>query len=155
FVSSKGLPDLINALRDLAQDGLRPQLSIVGDGPEKPLIRAKVEQLGLCAQVTFTGPKYGADLARFVARHRIMAVPSGSAGPFGIAAEAFGIVAVEGTACGCVVVGSEGGGLREAIGPSGVTVPNGDSAAMARALKLLLEDDSLVAHYQSCASTHL
>ena len=36
----------------------------------------------------------------------------------------FGVVALEGIACGCVIVGSEGGGLEEAIGPCGVTFPN-------------------------------
>ena len=99
--------------------------------------------------MTFTGVKRGSDLARFVARHRVMAVPSRWAEPFGI-------VALEGIACGCVVVGTSLGGLPEAIGPCGVTVPNADTSAMARALRLLLEDDSLRAGYRSgAAPVHL
>ncbi len=42
-----------------------------------------------------------------------------------------GIVALEGIACGCVVIGSQGGGLKDAIGNCGLTYPNGDVAALA------------------------
>src|SRR5262249_51889698 len=99
-------------------------------------------------QVTFTGVKTGSDLARFVARHRVMAVPSRWAEPFGI-------VALEGIACGCAVVGTALGGLPEAIGPCGVTVPHADTPAMGRAIRSLLEDDSLRADYRSSAMVHL
>jgi glycosyltransferase involved in cell wall biosynthesis len=148
LVSDKGVTDLIDALGQLGQADFRPRLSIVGAGPEQPLILARVEALGLRRQVTFTGTKRGSDLARFVARHRVMAVPSRWAEPFGI-------VALEGIACGCVVVGTGLGGLPEAIGPCGVTVPNGDTSAMALALRYLLEDDSLRARYRCGAAVHL
>src|SRR5689334_13350053 len=74
------------------------------------------------SQVELTGIKSGSDLARYLARHRVMAVPSRCE-------EGFGIVALEGIACGCVVVGTNLGGLPEAIGPVGIVVPNGDSGA--------------------------
>jgi glycosyltransferase involved in cell wall biosynthesis len=148
LVSDKGVSDLIEAMRELGRAGFRPHLSIVGDGPERSATVTRVEELGLERQVTFTGLKTGSELARFVARHRVMAVPSRWAEPFGI-------VALEGIACGCAVVGTALGGLPEAIGPCGVTVPNTDAAAMARALKSLLEDEGLLASYRSCAPLHL
>jgi glycosyltransferase involved in cell wall biosynthesis len=148
LVSDKGVSDLIDALGQLGQAGFRPRLSIVGEGPERPAILTRVEELGLAPQVTFTGIKRGPDLAKFVARHRVMAVPSRWEEPFGI-------VALEGIACGCVVVGTGLGGLPEAIGPCGVTVPNADPSAMARALRSLLEDDGLRAGYRSGAPAHL
>ena len=148
LVSDKGVSDLIEAMGELGRAGFRPRLSIVGDGPERPAILTRVEGLGLGPQVTFTGVKRGSELARFVARHRVMAVPSRWAEPFGI-------VALEGIACGCAIVGTALGGLPEAIGPCGVTVPNGDTYAMARALRSLLEDDSLRARYTCCAPVHL
>src|SRR5262249_8349231 len=144
----KGVSDLIDALSVLGGAGLRPRLSIVGDGPERPAILARVEELGLDSQVSFIGIKRGCDLARFIARHRLMVVPSRWPEPFGL-------VALEGIACGCVVVGTDQGGLPEAIGPCGITVPNGNSAAMARALELLLEDDGSRASYRSYAPGHL
>jgi glycogen synthase len=135
-------------LGQLGQAGLRPRLSIVGDGPERLAILTRVTELSLEQQVTFTGTKLGSDLARFVARHRVMAVPSRWAEPFGI-------VALEGIACGCVVVGTRLGGLPEAIGPCGITVPNADTFAIAGALRSLLEDDVLRAGYRFCAPLHL
>jgi glycogen(starch) synthase len=148
LVPDKGIEDAVDALSQLRQEGLRPQLSVVGDGPGSPVIAKRVGELGLGQQVSFVGIKRGLDLAKFIARHRVMAVPSRWAEPFGI-------VALEGIACGCVVVGTDRGGLPEAIGPSGITVPSADSAAMARALKSLLEDDSLLVRYRSCAPAHL
>jgi len=148
LVSDKGVIDLIEAMGELGQAGFRPRLSIVGDGPERPAILRRVGELDLGPQVTFTGIKTGSNLARFVARHRVMAVPSRWAEPFGI-------VALEGIACGCAVVGTALGGLPEAIGPCGVTVPNADTSAMGRALRSLLEDDSLCADYRSSAMVHL
>jgi glycogen synthase len=148
LVSDKGVSDLIEAISQLGRAGFRPRLSIVGNGPERSAIVTRVGELGLGRQVTFTGIKTGSDLARFVGRHRVMAVPSRWAEPFGI-------VALEGIACGCAVVGTDLGGLPEAIGPCGVTVPNADASAMARALRSLLEDDILRAGYCSGAPVHL
>jgi glycogen synthase len=147
LVPDKGVEDAVDALSQIRHEGLYPQLSIVGDGPGAPGIARRVRELGLDQQVSFVGVKRGLDLAKFIARHRVMVVPSRWAEPFGI-------VALEGIACGCVVVGTDRGGLPEAIGPSGITVPS-DSAAMARALKSLLENDSLLARYRSCGAAHL
>ncbi len=61
-------------------------------------------------------------------RHRCLVVPSRWAEPFGI-------VALEGVASGCIVIGSNAGGLPEAIGPGGVTFPNGDTNSLAERMK--------------------
>jgi glycosyltransferase involved in cell wall biosynthesis len=148
LVSDKGAADLIDAFGYLRQAGLCPHLSIVGEGPELSTLMDKVKQLQLTTHVRFTGKKRGTDLARYMARHRIMAVPSRWAEPFGV-------VALEGIACGCVIIGTEQGGLPEAIGPCGVTVPNGDIRALARKLEFLLRNDSECKWYRSRAPEHL
>ncbi|MDJ0708316.1 MAG: glycosyltransferase, partial [Leptolyngbyaceae cyanobacterium MO_188.B28] len=81
-------------------------------------------------------------------QHQIMVVPS-------LWAEPFGVVALEGIACGCVVVGSEAGGLTEAIGPCGVTFPNGNAGELAQILKKLLEFPQNLAKYRASAASHL
>ena len=80
--------------------------------------------------------------------HRILVAPSTYKEPFGI-------VALEGIACGCVVVGSEDGGLREAIGPCGMTFPNGNAFALAKCLKALLSDEDRMRACRSRAAEHL
>jgi glycosyltransferase involved in cell wall biosynthesis len=59
--------------------------------------------------------------------------------------EAFGLVALEALACGVPVVATTAGGLKEIVedGESGLLVPPGDSAALARALTSLLTNESL------------
>ena len=148
FVSDKGLPVLLDALDALGRRGLRPPLTVVGYGPEEAVWHRRTEELGLTAQVHFAGVKVGAALAEALNAHRVLVVPS-------FLNESFGIVALEGMACGCVVVGSEGGGLGEAIGPGGLTFPNGDVAALADRLEQVLDDADLLARLRAALPEHL
>ena len=81
-------------------------------------------------------------------RHKIMVIPS-------LYDEPFGIVALEGIASGCVVVGSQGGGLKDAIGPCGITFPNGDVAALASCLEALLSQRDARNALRVNSATHL
>ena len=65
------------------------------------------------------------------------------------------MVALEVIACGCVPVGSSEGGLSDAIGPCGLTFPNGDSPALAAALLRLLKTPELLRDYRQHAGEHL
>lgn len=131
LVSDKGCSLIINALSILKQKGPTPSLTIVGSGPEQLPIANQASRLGVADQVHFTGPLRGPDLVRELNRHRIMIVPS-------LWAEPFGIVALEGIASGCHVIGSEQGGLADAIGPCGTNFANGDSQALADAIQRIL-----------------
>ena len=131
LVSEKGLDILLASLARLRAEGLLPRLTIVGAGPELTAMQEMARNLGVSDQVTFTGPKRGAALAEILHRHKILVIPSRYDEPFGI-------VALEGIACGCVAVGSSGGGLPEAVGLCGVTFPNGDAKALASILGQVL-----------------
>jgi glycosyltransferase involved in cell wall biosynthesis len=148
FVSDKGVDLLLDALADLATAGLFPRLTLVGDGPDRAALQAQGERLGLSDRLTFTGPLPPAEVAAYLNRHQILVVPSRWPEPFGI-------VALEGLACGCLVLGSEGGGLTDAIGPGGVTVPNGDRAALATALTTLLTHPNQWEQYRTHLPAHL
>jgi glycosyltransferase involved in cell wall biosynthesis len=133
LVSQKGADVLIRALGRLRRAGSTPRLTVVGDGPERaPLARLAAEE-GVAAQVTFTGNLEGAALARELNRHRVLVAPSRYEEPFGV-------VALEALACGCLPVVAARGGFGDAIGPHGVTFPNGDDAALAGRLAALLAD---------------
>ncbi|HXO26242.1 MAG TPA: glycosyltransferase family 4 protein [Thermoanaerobaculia bacterium] len=148
LVSDKGADLLIAALGRLADRGLRPCLTVVGDGPELPLLRAMAVRLGVARQVEFLGARQGGALVPLLNRHRILVVPSRYDEPFGI-------VALEGIACGCVVVGSEGGGLPEAIGPCGRTFRNGSAEELAAILAEILLHPERQATLRAAVEEHL
>lgn len=126
LVSDKGLPLLLEALAVLARDGVRPRLTVIGEGPEEASCRQAAASSDI--QVMWAGVLRGEELALTLNRHRVLVAPS-------LWNEPFGVVALEGLASGCGVVGSSGGGLPEAMGPAGRTFPNGDARALADTLK--------------------
>jgi glycosyltransferase involved in cell wall biosynthesis len=148
LVTDKGVDILLAALALLAGEGLRPRLTVIGDGPEASRLQEQAARLDLGGQVDFLGARRGEELVRILNSHRILVVPSRYNEPFGI-------VALEGIACGCVVVGSEGGGLKAAIGPCGETFRNGDAADLARVLGRRLRHPELDAEALSHAADHL
>lgn len=148
LVPEKGADVLLKALSILKRDRLRPHLTIIGSGPEERKLKLMVDDLELTGQVFFAGVKTGVELAACLNAHRITVVPS-------LWREPFGVVALEGIACGCVVVGSEGGGLKDAIGPCGITFPNGDANALASGLKHLLSSPGSLERYRANAARHL
>jgi glycosyltransferase involved in cell wall biosynthesis len=148
LVSDKGADLLLDALALLKHQGLRPQLTIIGIGPEESKLKQQAERLGIDEQIEFAGLKTGPELTRMLNAHQIMVAPARWQEPFGI-------VALEGIACGCVVVGSEGGGLKDAIGLCGVTFPNGDVEALTQALTELLVNEQKLSDYRSHAESHL
>jgi glycogen(starch) synthase len=148
LVSDKGVDLLLRALAQLRSEGLEPDLTIVGTGPEQQNLAALMRELKLQDQVFFAGQKTGEELVRLLNQHRIMVIPS-------LWAEPFGVVALEGIACGCAIIGSEKGGLKEAIGPCGVTFENGNERSLADALKHLLQDEELADSFRRAGPGHL
>lgn len=130
LVSDKGAHVLLRALAQLHARGRRLHLTIIGDGPEKVLLHRQTAEYGLSEWVAFEGLKKGPELAHLLQQHRVLVVPS-------VWPEPFGIVALEGLACGCIVVAANAGGLPEAVGGLGVLFPAGDAAALADALECL------------------
>lgn len=146
LVSDKGVDLLLDALArpELAQ----VRVTIVGSGPEEAALRAQARAEGLGARVHFVGSQPPAAVAQLLNAHRVLVVPSRRAEPFGV-------VALEGLACGCVVVGSSGGGLPDAVGPGGVMFPNGDIPALAAALVRALALDAAAPDFRGRVDAHL
>lgn len=149
LVSDKGCEVILYALHILRQlTGLTPILTIVGDGPEKQRLIGLVHELALVQQVRFAGVYQGHSLAALLNEHQIMVVPS-------VYEEPFGIVALEGIACGCFVIGSKTGGLTEAIGPCGITFPMGDANALATVIAKALGEPIWRATHLQYVTLHL
>lgn len=148
LVSQKGCDTLIRALARLRGQGLTPSLTIIGDGPDRPMLDALSKREGLVGQVRFAGVLKGHSLAEVLNQHRVIIVPSRCEEPFGI-------VALEGLACGCVPVVSARGGLVDAISGHGFTFPNGDDAALADTLAGILADPAAAHARLAGADAHL
>jgi len=149
FLDDKGFQVAIEALHRLRQRGFtKTRMTIVGDGPYRAQLDALTQKKDLGSVVKFTGIKLPDELAQLFNRHKILIVPS-------LTPETFGLVAVEGMACGCLVIGSDVGSLKETIGPCGLTFKAGDVNALADLLQKHLEHPEAKEPYIKAAAAHL
>jgi glycosyltransferase involved in cell wall biosynthesis len=135
FVDKKGFADLIDALALLRERGIAFSATIGGNGPQEPALRARIERLGLGAQVRLPG--WIRDKEAFFAGIDVFCVPSRH--------EPFGIVVLEGMAFARATVVCDAEGPREIIsdGVDGLVTPRNDPAALAAGLARLLGDPAL------------
>lgn len=138
----KGQDVAIDALARLVDEGRDCRLRLVGStypGYEwvEADLRAKAAALGLGDRVELPG--FNPDQWGAYAQSDVALVPS--------LTEPFGNVAVEAMAMGLPVVASRVGGLREIVedGATGLLVEPGDAAALAAAVRRLLDDPVLAA----------
>lgn len=149
LVSDKGCYTLLQALKRLGEfdTQLYPKLTVIGDGPEKISLEDYANN-NLPEQVQFVGKLEGELLASTLNKHQLMVIPS-------LWEEPFGVVALEGLGAGCLVIGSEGGGLKEAIGDCGWTFPNGNVNALAKLLQSVLTQPKEWEKRYKLVSVHL
>lgn len=146
LVSDKGVDLLLKSFSDLGQNEWH--LSLIGSGPERASLELLSEKLGIASQVHFLGSLQGELLVRELNRHELMVVPS-------LWREPFGVVALEGLACGCVVLASDGGGLVDAVGSAGLLFSRGIQSDLTSKLSLLIHDCDLRHNLRSNAPPHL
>ena len=119
LVPDKGAEILIKAIDELVRGEKNISVTIIGYGPESKKLKNLAKKLGLANVIQFTGILTGGNLVKTLNNHKIMVVPS-------LCEDGFGLVALEGLACGCRLIVSNKGGLPEAIGKCG-TVYNAQS----------------------------
>lgn len=154
LVSDKGADVAIKAIQSLINDplyktrGLTFNLTIIGKGDEMDNLVAMVKDMGLTSFVTFTGALSGDTLVAALNRHKYMLVPS-------VWKEPFGNVALEGMACGCLPIVSDGGGLSDAVGNAGLVFKRGDVESLVETIKDLLADPEMEKNLRAHADAHL
>jgi glycogen(starch) synthase len=145
LVRDKGIDILLHALRLLREENLLPNLTIVGNGPELANLQELVEEFQLVEQVVFLGTQTGPTLVALLNSHRLIVVPSRWQEPFGL-------VALEGVACGCRAIIVADGGSAEAIGGLAVIFERGNPVSLADAIKrALLEEFDWEKYWQLSA----
>jgi glycogen synthase len=148
LVSDKGVDLFIQAVARLVCDKRQISCTIVGDGPERENLQKLAAAMGVERFIEFVGYRNGDALYHLIAEHNVIVVPSRWNEPFGV-------VALEGIACGCIVVGSNGGGLPLAIGPCGITFENNNVDQLIDCLQRVLDDNNLRARLRMNRSDHL
>jgi glycosyltransferase involved in cell wall biosynthesis len=137
--SEKGVAVLLRALAllDVDSPGVRPILTIAGDGPERAALEHDAARLLPEGRVTFMGQLDRDALARCLRESDVCVQPS--------LTEGFSKAWLDAMAHGLPVIASEVGAARAVIGAAGergLLVPPGDPQALALALARLLAPSS-------------
>ena len=103
FRPVKRVPDTIQVLKHVKEQGVAAKLVLIGDGPDRSECERLSRELGLKQDVTFLGKQDC--LTELLSAANIFLLPSQS--------ESFGLAALEAMACGVPIVSSSTGGIPE------------------------------------------
>ena len=135
LVPLKHVDDLLRAAAVVRRDRPGLRLVVVGDGPQRAVLEAEAERLGLRGAARFLGER--ADIPELLAAMDVFVHPSESEGHPNAVLEAM--------ASGLPVIAAAIPGVDELVrdGETGVLVPPGDPAELARAIGALLDRPDL------------
>ena len=135
--ASKGLPILLDSLVTLKDIYPELILTVVGDGEDRSMITARVEQLGLQTQVKFVGYQSQTEVRQHLQQSNIFVLPS--------FAEGIPVVLMEAMAARLPVIATQIAGVSELVedGVNGYVIPPGEPNVLASRLAQLLEDQAL------------
>ncbi|NEO98479.1 MAG: glycosyltransferase family 4 protein [Symploca sp. SIO2E9] len=129
----KGHLLLIEAAAQLAAEGLKFKLVLVGDGPLRLQIETRIAQLGLQEQVEITGWASNSEVQRQILDSRALVLPS--------FAEGLPVVIMEALALSRPVISTYVAGIPELVesGTCGWLVPPGSVEALTIAMRTALQ----------------
>ncbi len=133
---NKGHKILLEGFKEIWPKNPLPRLLIIGDGPERESLEAAAARLGIDQAVFFAGNR--GDVRKLLQVCDILVLPS-------LHREGLGVAIIEAMAAGIPVIGSNLGGIPEAIrdGENGLLTAPGDVFGLANAMKKLIEDREL------------
>ena len=148
----KGVYILLDAYEKFKEEtGSDYTLTMIGTNALHPeeheRVKAYAGKLKHGRGVKFTGALFPKDIAPILNKTKFLATPS-------IYDEAFGVVCLEGMACGCVVIGSDGDGIAEAINGHGYLFRKGDSNELCEKIKAaaMLSQEEISARWKGTAA---
>jgi colanic acid/amylovoran biosynthesis glycosyltransferase len=129
----KGHLLLVEAVSQLAAEGLKFKLVLVGDGPLRSQIEQRIDALKLHDYLEITGWATNAEVQQQILAAQVMVLPS--------FAEGLPVVLMESLALGRPVLSTYIAGIPELVEPGGCgwLVPSGSAAALAVAMRRVLQ----------------
>ena len=142
----KAHDDLLQAIARMRSSGQQVKCLLIGDGPERSRIEARIAEHGLGAHVHITG--FESDVRPAIAACDVMTIVSHHV-------ETFSIATLEAMAMGKPMVMSRIGGADEQVdhGSNGYLFPKGDIAALVEALTRLKDRQRAEAFGQRARET--
>ncbi len=116
---------------------------IIGDGPLRKQLGALAASLGVADRVRFLGAMPQGEVLGWMRQAAMLVLPSVRTGTGRV--EGLGMVVLEAAASGVPVIGSDIGGIPEAVidGETGFLVPERDDEGLARRMGALWDDAAL------------
>lgn len=127
----KGHRIFLRAAAEILKNRPEVRFVVVGCGPERDRLEEYANLLGISEAVLFTG--FVDNVADILPNLNLLVIPS--------LWEGFGLTALEAMVAGVPVVATSVGGLPEVVehGSTGLLVPPGDDAALARGINWMLD----------------
>ena len=147
LVAFKGFEYLIDACAELARQGLEFTCEIIGDGPLRGDLEARIRKLNLSGRVHLVGSLSQGAVLEKLRSADIFALASVTDAQG--ASDVFPTVIIEAMAAARPVVSTRLAGIPESVvhGETGLLVPPEDTMALAEALGRLIQDAKLRLHY--------
>src|SRR6266700_7638014 len=143
LVAFKGFEHLIDACAELARRGLDFTCEIIGDGPLRDDLQAKIDMLNLSSRVSLLGSLSQVAVLEKLRSADIFALASVT-DPQG-ASDVFPTVIIEAMTAARPVVSTRLAGIPESVvhGETGLLASPGDTTELAQALEQLMRDPAL------------
>lgn len=133
---NKNVPAIVEAFNRLVDLGKDVQLVLVGEHEFEPQKRIElmkqITNYGLKTKIILTGRASQKELRMLYSGAIALVHPAFY--------EGFGLTPLEAMACGCPVIASQTSSLPEVVGEAGLKVNPTDSADIARAMRILIEN---------------
>jgi glycosyltransferase involved in cell wall biosynthesis len=139
LVRTKGLFEILEALKLLRRSGVATRLVIAGSGPVEEALHQSARALGLEDIATFAGPAFGERKVQLLAEAEVLLLPT-------YHLEGLPYALLEGMAAGLVPIVTRVGAIPDVVrqGVHGVFVAPRDPEALARAIQSLAADRALL-----------
>ena len=132
LIGRKCMDLIVRALYNLKQRGINADVTIVGEGEDRPLLESLIDKYNLGDCVHLTGRKTRAEIVTILNDSDVYIMASSS--------ETFGVAAAEALACGLPVIATDCGGPRDFVSEiNGIMIPINDEEKLAEAMVHMIE----------------